>query len=102
MNTMLERTAYRSHTSFEPRWNANGAPSPASHAKRRRLCYLVSQYPKVSHSFIRREILALERRGWQIAPGFFHPRLGCGTGRPGRHFRTGKNLISCCKAEHWP
>lgn len=33
----------------------------------RRLAYLVSQYPKVSHSFIRREILALEQRGWQIA-----------------------------------
>jgi len=32
----------------------------------RKLAYLVSQYPKVSHSFIRREILALERRGWEI------------------------------------
>jgi colanic acid/amylovoran biosynthesis glycosyltransferase len=31
-----------------------------------KLAYLVSQYPKVSHSFIRREILALEKRGWQI------------------------------------
>ncbi len=28
-----------------------------------RLGYFVNQYPKVSHSFIRREILALERRG---------------------------------------
>ncbi|HEY2010639.1 MAG TPA: glycosyltransferase [Rhizomicrobium sp.] len=33
----------------------------------RELAYLVSHYPKVSHSFIRREILALERRGWQIS-----------------------------------
>jgi glycosyltransferase involved in cell wall biosynthesis len=32
----------------------------------RKLAYLVSHYPKVSHSFIRREILALERRGWNI------------------------------------
>lgn len=32
----------------------------------RKLAYIVSQYPKVSHSFIRREILALEKRGWQI------------------------------------
>jgi colanic acid/amylovoran biosynthesis glycosyltransferase len=32
----------------------------------RKLAYLISQYPKVSHSFIRREILALEQRGWQI------------------------------------
>lgn len=30
------------------------------------LAYLVNQYPKVSHSFIRREILALEERGWSI------------------------------------
>jgi colanic acid/amylovoran biosynthesis glycosyltransferase len=31
-----------------------------------KLAYLINQYPKVSHSFIRREILALERRGWAI------------------------------------
>jgi glycosyltransferase involved in cell wall biosynthesis len=31
-----------------------------------RVAYLVNQYPKVSHSFIRREILALERRGVEI------------------------------------
>jgi glycosyltransferase involved in cell wall biosynthesis len=31
-----------------------------------RIAYLVNQYPKVSHSFIRREILALERRGVEI------------------------------------
>ena len=29
-----------------------------------RIAYLVNQYPKVSHSFIRREILALERQGF--------------------------------------
>ena len=29
----------------------------------RRVAYLINQYPKVSHSFIRREILALERQG---------------------------------------
>jgi colanic acid/amylovoran biosynthesis glycosyltransferase len=28
-----------------------------------KVAYLVNQYPKTSHSFIRREILALERRG---------------------------------------
>jgi len=33
-----------------------------------RVAYLVNQYPKVSHSFIRREILALERQGvWSNA-----------------------------------
>jgi len=31
-----------------------------------RIAYLVNQYPKVSHSFIRREILALERQGTDI------------------------------------
>jgi len=31
-----------------------------------KLTYFINQYPKVSHSFIRREILALERRGIKI------------------------------------
>jgi glycosyltransferase involved in cell wall biosynthesis len=31
-----------------------------------RIAYLINQYPKVSHSFIRREIRALERQGFQI------------------------------------
>jgi len=31
-----------------------------------RVAYLVNQYPKVSHSFIRREILALESRGLEV------------------------------------
>jgi glycosyltransferase involved in cell wall biosynthesis len=30
------------------------------------VAYLVNQYPKVSHSFIRREILALEKRGIRV------------------------------------
>ena len=31
-----------------------------------RIAYLVNQYPKVSHTFIRREILALERQGVEV------------------------------------
>jgi colanic acid/amylovoran biosynthesis glycosyltransferase len=31
-----------------------------------KIAYLVNHYPKVSHSFIRREILALERQGFDI------------------------------------
>ncbi|MEO6081346.1 MAG: glycosyltransferase family 4 protein [Steroidobacteraceae bacterium] len=30
------------------------------------LCYLINQYPKVSHSFIRREIVELENQGAQV------------------------------------
>lgn len=32
------------------------------------IAYLTNQYPKVSHIFIRREIRALEERGWHVAP----------------------------------
>ena len=31
-----------------------------------RIAYLINQYPKTSHTFIRREILALERQGFTI------------------------------------
>ncbi len=39
---------------------------PGMPAERKRIAYFVNEYPKVSHSFIRREILALERRGFEI------------------------------------
>ncbi|HHX89099.1 MAG TPA: colanic acid biosynthesis glycosyltransferase WcaL, partial [Paracoccus sp.] len=32
-----------------------------------RVAYLINQYPKVSHTFIRREILALEGQGVAVA-----------------------------------
>jgi glycosyltransferase involved in cell wall biosynthesis len=31
-----------------------------------RIAYLINHYPKVSHSFIRREIVALERQGFEV------------------------------------
>jgi colanic acid/amylovoran biosynthesis glycosyltransferase len=31
-----------------------------------KVCYLVNQYPKISHTFIRREIRALERQGVEV------------------------------------
>ncbi|OKH23491.1 colanic acid biosynthesis glycosyltransferase WcaL [Hydrococcus rivularis NIES-593] len=37
-----------------------------------KIAYLINQYPKVSHSFIRREIIALETQGIQVAR--FAPR----------------------------
>ncbi|MDH0868300.1 glycosyltransferase family 4 protein [Mitsuaria sp. GD03876] len=40
---------------------ADGAP-----ARHPRLAYLVNHYPKVSHTFIRREILAVERQGLEV------------------------------------
>jgi colanic acid/amylovoran biosynthesis glycosyltransferase len=40
--------------------------APAAAPSRRRLAYVVNQYPKVSHTFIRREILALEELGYQV------------------------------------
>ncbi len=39
-------------------------PTPPQSAMR--VAYLVNQYPKVSHTFIRREIAALERQGVQV------------------------------------
>ncbi|MFN4329821.1 MAG: glycosyltransferase [Limnobacter sp.] len=33
---------------------------------RPKIAYLVNQYPKVSHTFIRREILALEQKGFEV------------------------------------
>jgi glycosyltransferase involved in cell wall biosynthesis len=40
--------------------------SHAPDGRATRVAYLVNQYPKVSHSFIRREILAVERQGIAI------------------------------------
>ncbi|MEE4361458.1 MAG: colanic acid biosynthesis glycosyltransferase WcaL, partial [Pseudomonadales bacterium] len=31
-----------------------------------KVAYLVNQYPKISHSFIRREILELEKQGVEV------------------------------------
>ena len=31
-----------------------------------RIAYLINQYPTVSHNFVRREILALKRQGFEI------------------------------------
>jgi glycosyltransferase involved in cell wall biosynthesis len=65
-------TLERSYAPGPPRWfrlpwSRTRSEAPSARAGNNRLAYLVSQYPKVSHSFIRREILALEQAGWQIA-----------------------------------
>jgi colanic acid/amylovoran biosynthesis glycosyltransferase len=41
--------------------STNNKPSPHL-----RIAYFINQYPRISHAFIRREILALEQRGVQV------------------------------------
>lgn len=43
-----------------------GTAAAAAPARHPRLAYLVNHYPKVSHTFIRREILAVERQGLEV------------------------------------
>ena len=44
-----------------------GAPNDVGAPPRHpRLAYLVNHYPKVSHTFIRREILAVEQQGLEV------------------------------------
>src|SRR5580765_6670712 len=57
------RTAPRPALSTRARSTATAAPPPATAL---RIAYLVSEYPKVSHSFVRREIQALEARGHSV------------------------------------
>lgn len=39
---------------------------PAKYFMPSKIAYIVNQYPKVSHSFVRREIFAIERQGFDI------------------------------------
>lgn len=64
---VLERTFDTPIRSARARPSDGARREAIAPAEARQVAYLVSQYPKVSHSFIRREILALERQGWRIA-----------------------------------
>ena len=44
----------------------NNIPQCSHHTMSSRVAYFINQYPTVSHSFIRREILALERQGVEV------------------------------------
>ncbi len=57
MENPIVRGAQRGDGQVEGR----GVNEPGSH-----IGYLTNQYPKASHSFIRREILALESLGWSV------------------------------------
>ena len=46
--------------------SAGWSPEEAASSSRIRVAYLVNQYPKISHTFIRREILALEEQGVEV------------------------------------
>lgn len=48
----------------ERRGAASGAPPPP--ARSPRIAYLINQYPKGSHTFIRREIVGLEAQGLEV------------------------------------
>ena len=48
------------------RWCARATWSWKRQSPALKIAYFVNHYPKVSHSFIRREILALERRGFVV------------------------------------
>jgi colanic acid/amylovoran biosynthesis glycosyltransferase len=41
-------------------------PSSSNTSENMRIAYLINQYPKISHTFIRREIYALERQGVDV------------------------------------
>ena len=60
-----------------------------------RVAYLINQYPKVSHTFIRREILALERHGVR---GHAHraARLGRRAGGRRKTNASARALATCC------
>jgi colanic acid/amylovoran biosynthesis glycosyltransferase len=45
---------------------SEGSAIPGGGTERLRVAYVVNRYPFVSHTFIRREILALERRGVEV------------------------------------
>lgn len=47
-------------------WNLSTSKKIQKARGRKKIAYIVSEYPKISHSFIRREIVALERLGWNI------------------------------------
>ncbi len=46
--------------------NVTGAAEPRHARKTLHVAYLINQYPKASHAFIRREIQALERQGVRV------------------------------------
>ena len=52
------------------------APEETTPAGRPRIAYLTTEYPKPSHTFVRRELLALERRGWAIERFSVRPFAG--------------------------
>ncbi|GMW02437.1 MAG: colanic acid biosynthesis glycosyltransferase WcaL [Candidatus Hydrogenedentota bacterium] len=53
-------------TSFQEKESALSSRNDVGHSITPRIAYLTTEYPKVSHTFIRREIQGLERSGYSI------------------------------------
>ncbi len=53
-------------TSIAPKPAPPVAPGPPAATKKLRLAYLTNRYPAISHTFIRRELLEIERRGHSV------------------------------------
>ena len=70
-----------------------------------RIAYLINQYPMVSHSFIRREILALERQGFEIeriALRGWNKQLADPEDRGRTEAHTLCSAPRCCRPDCWP
>ncbi|MET0179989.1 MAG: glycosyltransferase [Novosphingobium sp.] len=66
MKPTFLRFAAADHETLAPPEAAGPTARPAAAAEPARLAFLVNAYPKLSHSFIRTEIAALERLGFAV------------------------------------
>ena len=65
----IVRTAWEWHRRHPDGFASHGPPRPRSHRREPRMktiAYVVPTYPMPSQTFIRREIAALEARGWTV------------------------------------
>ena len=71
---------YKQPAVAEPAPSNSSSADPVQTARERSglptIGYLTTEYPKPSHTFVRRELLALERRGWPIERFSIRPFAG--------------------------
>ena len=51
---------------WRPKSSPEESPQPPQAVRKMKLAYLTTEYPKASHTFVRRELKALESRGHDI------------------------------------